>query len=381
MAENQEKDPMQKAMEDAEAAAAARKAARDAANAKEVAAQQALQAEELAGLQTYNTTQYENQGQIIKDIEGKLATAKEKDATAQKRENAYRYISGLGDTLSSLANLVGTAHGAANQQQTYNSSKVVQKAEEARKARKLEMDDLTKRQDEMKARLLEMKAAGSLKEAEIKARQAKENLALTSKHNAAEQAATQYDAAQIRQAGLDAQSKLHQDRTYAAQQQAATQAQENWQKTYNLQYAKFKEEQKGNNYNFTLANESVDIPKEKLNDVNVERIYQMLPEEIRKTIKGEQVTAYEQDEFGNSQRVTSHKAPSLTQKLAAIGAYADSNPTVKAELFRLAGKAATVETPVKQKEDGIYTGSQNALGTLSFKPETSNGKKKPNPMS
>lgn len=214
MAENQEKDPMQQAMEDAKAAAAARKAARDAANAQEVAAQQALQAEELAGLQTYNTTQYENQGQIIKDIEGKLATAKEKDATAQKRENAYRYISGLGDTLSSLANLVGTAHGAANQQQTYNSSKVVQKAEEARKARKLEMDDLTKRQDEMKARLLEMKAAGSLKEAEIKARQAKENLALTSKHNAAEQAATQYDAAQIRQAGRDARADAVADRAY-----------------------------------------------------------------------------------------------------------------------------------------------------------------------
>lgn len=345
MAENQEKDPMQKAVEDAEAAAAARKAARDAANAQEVAAQQALQAEELAGLQTYNTTQYENQGQIIKDIEGKLATAKEKDATAQKRENAYRYISGLGDTLSSLANLVGTAHGAANQQQTYNSSKVVQKAEEARKARKLEMDDLTKRQDEMKSRLLEMKAAGSLKEAEIKARQAKENLALTSKHNAAEQAATQYDAAQVRQAGLDAQSKLHQDRTYAAQQQAATQAQENWQKTYNLQYAKFKEEQNSKNYNFTLANDSIDIPKEKLNDVNVERIYQMLPEEIRASIKGEQTTVYESDEFGNSVRKTGNKAPTLAQKLAAIGAYADQSPAITNELKRLAGQKVAATNP------------------------------------
>jgi ATP-dependent Zn protease len=53
-----------------------------------------------------------------------------------------------------------------------------------------------------------------LKEAEIKARQAKENLALASKHNAAEQAATQYDAAQVRQAGRDARADAVADRAY-----------------------------------------------------------------------------------------------------------------------------------------------------------------------
>ena len=381
MADPNEKDPIKEAIAAAEAEAASRAASRIATYAEQTAGLRATQNAEQKGIQDYNTALYENQDQIIKDIEGKLATAQQKDETARKRENAFRYISGLGDTLSSLANLVGTAHGAANQQQTYNSSKVVEKAEAARKARKLEMDDLAKRQDEMAARLREMKAAGSLKEVEARAKHAKESLALSKEHANQERAATQYDAAQIRQAGLDAQNKMHQDRTYAAQQQAATQAQENWQKTYNMQYAKFKEEQKGNTYNFTLANESVDIPKEKLNDVNVERIFQMLPEEIRASIKGEQTTVYESDEFGNSVRKTGNKAPTLTQKLAAIGAYADSNPTVKAELFRLAGKTATVETPVKQKEDGIYTGSQNALGTMSFKPETSNGKKKPNPMS
>ena len=367
MAADPTKDPTQQAIVDAEAAAAARKAAREAANAEEAAALKAAQDAELAGVQAYNTAQYNNLGQIVGDIESKINVAKAKDETAQKRENAYRYISGLGDTLSSLANLVGTAHGAANQQQTYNSSAVVQKAEEARKARKIEMDDLSKRMDEMKTREREMKAAGSLKEAELLAKQRRENLQLASQQRTAEQAAQQYDAAQIRQAERDARADFVADRAYQAQQ-------DQWQKTYNMQYAKFKEEQKGNSYNFTLANESIDVPKEKLNDVNVERIFQMLPEEIRKTIKGEQITTYEPDEFGTSQRVTSHKAPSLAQKLAAIGAYADSNPTVKAELLRLAGKK--VEPSVKPKEDEIYTGSQNALGTMSFKPETPNGKKK-----
>lgn len=176
MATDPTKDKTQQAIADAEAEAAAKKAARDAANAEETAALQALQAKELEGLQQHNAAQYSNLGQIVGDIQSKIDVAKAKDETAQKRENAYRYISGLGDTLSSLANLVGVANKASNQQQTYNSHAVVQKAEEARKARKIEMDDLSKRLDEMRARQREMKTAGSLAEAELKARQAKDLL-------------------------------------------------------------------------------------------------------------------------------------------------------------------------------------------------------------
>lgn len=180
MAENKDKDKTQQAIADAEAAAAAKKAARDAANAEETAALQALQAKELEGLQQHNAAQYSNLGQIVGDIQSKIDVAKAKDETAQKRENAFRYISGLGDTLSSLANLVGVANKASNQQQTYNSNAVVQKAEEARKARKIEMDDLSKRADEMQARLREMKAAGSLNEAQMGVQHQKEQMTLKS---------------------------------------------------------------------------------------------------------------------------------------------------------------------------------------------------------
>ena len=214
MADPNEKDPIKEAIAAAEAEAASRAASRIATYAEQTAGLRATQNAEQKGIQDYNTALYENQDQIIKDIEGKLATAQQKDETARKRENAFRYISGLGDTLSSLANLVGTAHGAANQQQTYNSSKVVEKAEAARKARKLEMDDLAKRQDEMAARLREMKAAGSLKEVEARAKHAKESLALSKEHANQERAATQYDAAQIRQAGRDARADVVADRAY-----------------------------------------------------------------------------------------------------------------------------------------------------------------------
>lgn len=189
MAEDKDKDKNQQAVADAEAQAAAKKAARDAANQQEKDALTALQSEELTGQQEYNNAQYDNLKQIIGDIQSKIDVAKAKDETAQKRENAYRYISGLGDTLSSIANLVGTAHGAANQQQTYNSHAVVQKAEEARKARKLEMDDLNKRLDEMNSRLGEMKAAGSLAEAQMGVKHKKEQMQLTSQQEAKEIAA------------------------------------------------------------------------------------------------------------------------------------------------------------------------------------------------
>ena len=74
------------------------------------------------------------------------------DKKRSKKESAYRYITGVGDLVSGFANLVGTAHNASNQDQTYVAPELVKKAEAARKERKLEMDALNKRLDEMRAR-------------------------------------------------------------------------------------------------------------------------------------------------------------------------------------------------------------------------------------
>lgn len=150
------------------------------------------QEDERDAYDAYNRAMWQNLGQITSEIETKQNTAKEKDAVALKREKAMRYISGLGDTLSSIANLVGTAHGAANQNQTYHSNTVVQKAEEARKARKIEIDALNDRLNEMLARQRELRAAGNLKEAEVAARQAKEQAALQAQHAAANTESDRY---------------------------------------------------------------------------------------------------------------------------------------------------------------------------------------------
>lgn len=108
----------------------------------------------------------------------------EADADYQRRENAYRYIAGLGDTLSGLANLVGTAHGAEDQRQTYNAPGVLKTAEMNRKLRAREMEDLDKRLDELRARETDLKSAKSLREAQLKAQFAKEQRAIKQQQEA-----------------------------------------------------------------------------------------------------------------------------------------------------------------------------------------------------
>lgn len=309
-------------------------------NQMEVDALSASHNDALNAQKAYNEAQYQNVGQIIGDIQGKIDAAKQKDETALKRERAFRYISGLGDTLSSVANLVGTAHGAANQNQAYNSHAVVQKAEEARKARKLEMDDLTKRLDEMTARQRDLRAAGTLEAAKLKAAQDKEMFQLQSAQRKADEAAQRYSDEKAHAAMREARQDFVADRAYNAQQEQMKQTQENWRKTYNMQYAKFQQEQKGNVYNITLADGEYNIPKEKLTDANINRIFMMLPDAIRSSVKGEAYTEYASDpDFPGAAptRTTGFKAPTVAQKLAAIAAYADTDAAVRSELASLAG--------------------------------------------
>lgn len=322
----------------AEAEAMTAKASADRQNLQETTDLMATQGQELAAINTYNKAQYDNLGQIVSDVQGKIDAAKQKDAVAQKRENAFRYISGLGDTLSSVANLVGTAHGASNQQQVYNSNMVAQKAEEARKARKIEMEDLNTRLDEMKARQREMQASGSLEEAKLKNQHNRELLSLQSQQRKAAEEQKRYDDNLARTAVREARQDFVADRAFNAQQDQIKQTQENWQKNYNMQYAKFQEEQKGNSYNLTFSDESFDIPKHKLNDANIERIWNSIDPELRKNLKGEAYTEFSTDEYGDQVRTTSHKAPTSTQKLAFIASMAESDPKVRDELRKLVDK-------------------------------------------
>lgn len=327
------------------ATAAETRAQQDAAAMQSLEASQKAQEDALAA---YNQQQYANMGQILSEVQAKKQNYAALDETARKKENAYRYITGVGDTLSSLANLVGVAElGASNQQQTYNSSKLVEKAEAARKERQLNIENLSKRLDELKARKADMESAGSLKEAELKAQNAQKKLEMQESQRKEGEAEKRYWHSQEQDAINKATSQWNADRTYNAQQKAADLSAEQWQKSYDLKVREFEDKQKDNFYNFTLRDESIDVPKTKVNETNVERIFKMLPEDIQKKVVGKLVTTYETDEFGKSHRVTSNEQPTLSQKLAAIGAYADNDENIKRELRSLAG--ITTETKGKKK--------------------------------
>lgn len=109
---------------------------------------------------------------ILEEAETLRAEKQQLDETAQKREKAYRYISGIGDAISGVANLVGTAQGAANQEQHYNAPAVIQMAEASRKERKLEMDQLNERLRELKAQKGALAATKEMKLGEQRAKHA-----------------------------------------------------------------------------------------------------------------------------------------------------------------------------------------------------------------
>lgn len=277
---------------------------------------------------------------LLTVAERERRASKAYDAQAQKRENALRYIAGVGDAISGVANLVGTAHGAAHQQQTYNAPGLMSKIESSRAQRTKKMEDLNKRIDELRQRETELKSAKSLREAQLKATHAKEQLALKQQQEATareeawkkKQYEQQQEQFQFRKTQQEQENEYRKSQSETAKQQ--------WQKQYELQVKKFNEEQKDNYYNITLNSESLDLPKEKLNEANIERIFQMLPPEIRESVKGEEYTKYESDpEFPGSEpiKTTGYHAPTAKQKLAAISAYADSDIKVKNELRRLAG--------------------------------------------
>lgn len=224
-------------------------------------------------MDNYNKAQYEDVSQIVSEAEAKLAEAKQKDEVAQKRSNAFRYIAGLGDTLSGIANVIGTAHGAANQQQTYNGNMVAEKAEQARKERKIELDQLSTRLDEMKARERELKAAGSLADAQLKAKQGREQLTLKqqqdaiareTKWNLQQQAWKEEEAARA-QANFDAELKEQKRQFNQAQKTKA-------------QQAKTPEEE----HTFELMDgESVTLPKHKWSKTALSSVYSVIPDEMK----------------------------------------------------------------------------------------------------
>jgi hypothetical protein len=294
---------------------------------------------EATALATNNAAQYANVGQIISDIEGKINEAKMKDADAVKRENAYRYISGIGDTISGIANLVGTANGAANQNQAYNSHAVVQKAEEARKARKLEMDQLNTRLDEMRAHQREISTAGSLAEAELRAKQSREKMQLDAQQRAAAEEARRYADTQSYRAMRDARDDWHQDRVFEQGQKEAEDL-----NAYRKSQQEDKDKDKTKYQEFNLGEgEFVKVPQSRMNDYNIVELFDMCPDSTKNTAGKPKY-----DQYGN---IVGYYPPTQKEMLQAINRAAQITPSIKQAIRDLSASASGAE-----EEDDEFAG-------------------------
>ena len=247
---------------------------------------------------------------LLTVAERERRASKAYDAQAQKRENALRYIAGVGDAISGVANLVGVAElGASNQQQTYNAPGLMSKIESSRAQRTQNMEDLNKRIDELRQRETDLKSAKSLREAQLNAAHAKEQLALKQQ----QEATAREEAWKKKEHALkvkDAETR----RINAMASETRAEASAN---------KPAKQHKPGEEYSFDLiGGETVSIPGHQWNDAALTAIYNILPGDMRtkrprmtKNIAGQDEIV--RDEGGNIIYVTPTKQEMLNDVVAA----------------------------------------------------------------
>ena len=257
-------------------------------------------------------------GKILEEAETLRAEKQQLDETAQKRANAYRYITGIGDAISGIANLVGTAHGAANQEQHYNAPAVIQKAEASRKERKLEMDQLNERLRELKAQKGALAATKEMKLGEQRAKHAAEKAAL--------ELQKAEDELGLAKTAISAASR-EKVANIKGQYQMETQEEKNKGKGTG------RSGQPQTQYQFDFGNgEGAVIPKHKWTKAAMAEVYNLIPEEERtRRVRKNQYGVDEKDADGNPVYYT----PSEAEMTADIVAAAKKNPEVQAKLKAL----------------------------------------------
>lgn len=92
--------------------------------------------------------------QRISDLEAEQQQVIDLDAELQRKEDARKRIVALGDAFASFANLIGTAHGAENQEQTYASPLLAETIDKSRAARINRMQQIRKNLDEQRDALI-----------------------------------------------------------------------------------------------------------------------------------------------------------------------------------------------------------------------------------
>lgn len=276
-------------------------------------------AEQTKAIEGAYGAQEDAMSKILEEAETLRGEQQQLDETAQRRADAYRYIAGLGDAISGIANLVGTTRGAANQEQHYNAPAVIQKAEASRKERKLEMDQLNERLRELKAQKGAVAATKEMKLGEQRAKSAAEKAAL--------ELQKVEDALGLEKTRIAAQSREN-VADIRGQYQVETQEEKN-KGTGTSSGTKSPKDV----HPFDFGNgQGVNIPDHLWTDTAIESVYQLIPiEERTSRIKTDSLgDPVEIDGKWVTEKITKD------DKIADITRAAKTNPKVQAKLEALA---------------------------------------------
>ena len=96
----------------------------------------------------------------IKDLEERRKAVQQSDETAQRKARNFAWIAQLSDGIASIANLIGTANGAANMNLGQGASSVFgQRVEAARKERQADIKSIDDRLNQARQQLAQMQMA------------------------------------------------------------------------------------------------------------------------------------------------------------------------------------------------------------------------------
>lgn len=320
---------------------------------------------------TYNANMMDF-GAKISEMEEAKKNAVANDETAQRRGRSMKMIAGISDGLASLANLIGVGQGGSNIDiGTGALTPLEQKLEAARLERKADIKSIDDRLDQYRNQLdqIRMQKGSALsnyyqqKEKDAKA---------DARHK------EEMDYKKGRDKVADEQFTQRIEAMTADREQRKVESQRNY--TLALEQLNQAAEEKGLTGSFPVLvgdNEILDIPKSKINNETIGRIYHSLPSKYQDLAKGKEIYELQTDEFGNQVKVGTgrYEQPSLNEMLAAIGAASRESADIQDELRKLAGtyKPTSTTAPSNDDEDDFSAYKVSAPISLNYKDNLQGG--------
>lgn len=320
---------------------------------------------------TYNANMMDF-GARISEMEEAKKNAVANDETAQRRGRSMKMIAGISDGLASLANLIGVGQGGSNiDMGTGALTPLEQKLEAARLERKADIKSIDDRLDQYRNQLdqIRMQKGSALsnyyqqKEKDAKA---------DARHK------EEMDYKKGRDKVADEQFTQRIEAMTADREQRKVESQRNY--TLALEQLNQAAEEKGLTGSFPVLvgdNEILDIPKSKINNETIGRIYHSLPSKYQDLAKGKEIYELQTDENGTQVKVGTgrYEQPSLNEMLAAIGAASRESTEIQDELRKLAGtyKPTSTTTQSNDDEDDFSAYKVSAPISLNYKDNLQGG--------